>query len=71
MSESTYRHGAKYSKALIVTDMFSKFMFGRSLIYGNENDYERVVCRLLIEIFGAFGLPGLFLIIFIFDTLLF
>lgn len=58
MTESVYRHGSKYSKALLVTDMFSKFMFGRSLIQGNENGYERVACRLLIEIFGSFGLPG-------------
>lgn len=64
MSEATYRHGTKYSKALIVTDMFSKYMFARSLISGDENDYERLICRLLIDIFSSFGLPGYFLQLF-------
>ncbi|KAI1721650.1 zinc finger, C2H2 type [Ditylenchus destructor] len=57
MPETKYRMGSKYSNALIVTDMYSKFMFGRSLIDGDENDQERVVCRLVTEIFYAFGLP--------------
>lgn len=61
MSEASYRHGSKYSKALIVTDMFSKFMFARSLISDDENDYERLICRLLIDIFSSFGLPGIIL----------
>ncbi|KAI1728901.1 zinc finger, C2H2 type [Ditylenchus destructor] len=57
MPETKYRMGSKYSNALIVTDMYSKFMFGRSLIDGDENDQERVVCRLVTEMFYAFGLP--------------
>uniref|UniRef100_A0A915DEW8 C2H2-type domain-containing protein n=1 Tax=Ditylenchus dipsaci TaxID=166011 RepID=A0A915DEW8_9BILA len=69
MPETKYRHGTKYSNALVVTDMFSKFMFGRSLIDGDENDQEHVVCRLLIEIFSAFGLPEGYSAVFGKDTI--
>lgn len=59
MEESKYRQGAKYSSALIVTDMFSKFMFGRSLLDGDESDQRSILIRILMEIFSAFGVPGI------------
>lgn len=57
MPETKYRLNSKYSSALIITDMFSKFMWGRSLIDDEENDQERVVYRLITEILSAFGVP--------------
>lgn len=64
MPESLYRQGAtKYTSVLVVTDLFSKFMFAHALVETGVAEKERLIVRLLTNIFGMFGLPGTFFLI--------
>jgi hypothetical protein len=55
MDGAMYKSGALYTHVLVVTDMFSKFMIARTLI--DSNDTDRLIFRLLVEIFNMFGVP--------------
>lgn len=51
-----------YSMALLVTDLYSQFVFGRALA---DTADSSLLVRHLMDIFGAFAPPGIFCLSFV------
>lgn len=57
-----------YNKMLVVTDLYSRYVFGRALA---DTTDQSLIVRHLMDIFGAFGPPGKHLYFVVFYYLCF